>query len=587
MEQNEFVGKYCLRPQNFAWFLGAGTSRAAGLPTATDILWDIKRRYYCREENQEISRQDIQNEFVKVRIQDFMESKGFPKLWADNEYSAYFNKIFGDDKERQRNYLQAILSEDHVSLSVGNRVMGGLLSSGHIRAVFTTNFDSVVEKAIAQTVGESLSAYHLEGSASANNALNNEEYPLYVKLHGDFRYEALKNLPEDLETQNEELSQCFMNAANRFGFIVIGYSGRDVSTMALFRDSLASNNPFPHGLYWMGIKGAPIHPEVSELMELAQSKGAHADYVEIETFDALMLRLWRNIEDKPIDIDKKIRRTQQSKVDIPLPNPGKANPIMRLNALPVLSFPEQCLKLTFRTPKTWSDLRKVEKETPGNLIFVKTDAVWCWGLKSDVKQAFREELTSVEQVDIPRDLAAVTNRPIKGFVEKALCMALARRKPLLSRSTRNKTFLIANSLTDDNNALHPLTEITGSISGIVPGVFTPISDEYPQAEQVRWSEAVQASLDVKDGNLWLTLNPDIWIWPYSAREISVDFMQRRRNDRFNKKFNDLISTWSRIIFGTDELNVEIEVSSFAEGSGAQNPYFRLASRTAFSKKLLS
>lgn len=42
MEQNEFVGKYCLRPQNFAWFLGAGTSRAAGLPTATDILWDIK-----------------------------------------------------------------------------------------------------------------------------------------------------------------------------------------------------------------------------------------------------------------------------------------------------------------------------------------------------------------------------------------------------------------------------------------------------------------------------------------------------------------------------------------------------------------
>ena len=112
--------------------------------------------------------------------------------------------------------------------------MGGLLSSGHIRAMFTTNFDSVVENAMAHTVGESLSAYHLEGSASANNALNNEEYPLYVKLHGDFRYEALKNLPIDLETQNEELSQCFMNAANRFGFIVIGYSGRDVSTMALF-----------------------------------------------------------------------------------------------------------------------------------------------------------------------------------------------------------------------------------------------------------------------------------------------------------------------------------------------------------------
>ena len=260
---------------------------------------------------------------------------------------------------------------------------------------------------------------------------------------------------------------------------------------------------------------------------------------------------------------------------------------MRLNALPVLSFPEQCLKLTFRTPKTWSDLRKVEKETLGNLIFVKTDAVWCWGLKSDVKQAFREELTSVEQVDIPTDLAAVANRPIKGFVEKALCMALRRNKPLLSRATRTEAYLIANSLVDENNALHPLTEITGSISGIVPGVFTPITDEYPQAEQVRWSEAVQVSLDVKDGNLWLILNPDIWIWPYRARKISVDFMQRRRNDRFNQKFNNLISAWINIIFGTEELNVEIQVSSFAEGSGAENPSFDLASRTAFTKRLVS
>lgn len=588
MEQSEFVGKYCLRPQNFAWFLGAGTSRAAGLPTATDILWDMKRRYYCREENQDLSRQDIQNKIIKDRIQDFMVSRGFPNLWADNEYSIYFEKMYGNDKEQQRGYLRGSLSENNVTMSVGNRVMGGLLSSGHIRAIFTTNFDSVVEKAIAHTAGESLSAYHLEGSASANKALNNEDYPLYVKLHGDFRYEALKNLPKDLETQNEELSQCFKNAANRFGFIVIGYSGRDVSTMALFREALDSNNPFPHGLYWMGIKGAPRHPEVSELVELAQSKGIHADYVEIETFDALMLRLWRNIEDKSIDIDNKIRRAQQSKVNIPLPKPGsKEEPIMRLNALPVLSFPERCLKLTFRSPKTWSDLRKVERETHGNLIFVITDAVCCWGLKSDIKQAFHEELTSVEQVDIPTDLAAVANRPIKGFVEKALCMALGRNKPLLSRATRAEAYLIANSLVDDKNALHPLTEITGKISGIVPGVFTPISDEYPKAEQVRWSEAVQVSLDVKDGNLWLTLNPDIWIWPYIAREISVDFMQRRRNDRFNKKFNDLISAWIRIIFGTDERNVEITVSSFSEGSDAENPSFRLASRTAFSNRLVS
>src|ERR1017187_5835461 len=57
IEQGEFTSLFCARPQNFAWFLGAGASASAGLPTATDVLWDLKRRYYCREENQDISRQ--------------------------------------------------------------------------------------------------------------------------------------------------------------------------------------------------------------------------------------------------------------------------------------------------------------------------------------------------------------------------------------------------------------------------------------------------------------------------------------------------------------------------------------------------
>ena len=52
----------------------------------------------------------MQNEPVRARIQAFIESRGFPELWAADEYTVYFEKIFGDDKERQRRYLKAILS---------------------------------------------------------------------------------------------------------------------------------------------------------------------------------------------------------------------------------------------------------------------------------------------------------------------------------------------------------------------------------------------------------------------------------------------------------------------------------------------
>jgi hypothetical protein len=208
MDQGEFTGRFCARPQNFAWFLGAGSSATAGIPTATDILWDMKRRYYCREENQEISLQDLQNEAVRLKIQGFMQSRGFPELWANDEYTACFEKIFGADRERQRKYVSRLLSEDRATLSVGSRVLGAMIASGFCRIAFTTNFDTVIEKAVADVSGQSLAAFHLEGSHAANQALNNEEFPIYCKIHGDFRYDSLKNLSSDLSTQNAELSKC-------------------------------------------------------------------------------------------------------------------------------------------------------------------------------------------------------------------------------------------------------------------------------------------------------------------------------------------------------------------------------------------
>jgi len=55
LDQAEFKGIFCARPQNFAWFPGAGASASAGLPTATDILWDLKRQLYCRQETSAVT----------------------------------------------------------------------------------------------------------------------------------------------------------------------------------------------------------------------------------------------------------------------------------------------------------------------------------------------------------------------------------------------------------------------------------------------------------------------------------------------------------------------------------------------------
>ena len=548
--------------------------------------WDLKRRYYRQEENQDISRQDMQNEPVRTRIQAFMESRGFPELWAADEYTAYFEKIFGNDKERQRRYLKAVLSEERVTLSVGNRVFGAMIAAGMCRVTFTTNFDSVVEKAVAEVAGQSLSAYHLEGSSAANQALNNEEYPLYCKLHGDFRYDSLKNLSADLATQNAALSDCLVNAGNRFGFIVAGYSGRDLSVMELFDKVLETNNPFPHGLFWTGLKGSPIRPAVKELLARARDRSIVAKYVPIETFDALLLRLWRNLEDKSVKLDGQVRKLTATPVAIPLPPAGKGRPILRLNALPLLSTPAHCLELSFKTPKDWEYVRRARIASRGNLILTRGENILCWGARDQVKAAFGDDLLSAVDHDMPDDICSPGNLYIKGFVEEALCRALSRKKPLRARINKSSAWLISNATPDTQTALAPLTKILGATAGEAAGLIAPATPEHPRAEKVTWAEALRISIDFKNGQLWLLIDPDIWIWPPRARKDATGFLDKRRGDRFNDKYNNLLNAWVQVILGLGELNVDTTLSVFEGGSPAENPSFKLTNRTAFAGRLV-
>lgn len=585
MDQFELTALICARPQNFAWFLGAGASRSAGLPTATDLLWDMKRRYYCREENQDILRQEMQVEAIQDKIQAFLESKGFPKLWDQDEYPKCFEKIFGPDKERQRQYIAAKLSEDLVSLSVGHRVLGAMLASGLTRIAFTTNFDSVIEKSVAEVAGRSLQAFHIEGAKSANDALNNEEYPIYCKLHGDFRYDSIKNLAEDLAAQNEHLSDCLVNAANRFGFVISGYSGRDESIMQLFRKALRSPNPFPHGLFWTGMKGTePIEP-VRIFLEDAKAKGVRAEYVPVETFDSLLSRVWRNIEGRSTELDQTVRKSEASDVSIPLPEAGTLPPFVRFNALPIAKLPSHFLRLNFSRPVDWTELRQAQTQTEGRLIITKAEETWAWGERSVANDHFGSTLVSIDDIAPTIDLSGAKALHIRGFIADALAKALARGKPLLARTNRSGSWLIADRHSADVGTLTALQRAAGSTSGIVSGLFTEPTDEHPERERIYWSEAARVSLDVRGEHAWLTIDPDVWIWPQRARRDATEFLDKRKANRFNQKFNDLLDAWIEIALGTKERNTSIEVRPFANGSESENPTFTIGTRTAFARRL--
>ncbi len=588
MEQPEFIRRYCAAPHLFAWFLGAGASRGAGLPTATDITDDLKRQYYASQENVRLQTRDMQHPTVREKVDAFFQARGFPEPWSDNEYSTLFSLIFGEDRERQRQYISRMLAEERASLALGNRVMGALISADICRCVFTTNFDTVVEKAVAEIGGRSLAAFHLEGAHSALTALNNEDFPLYVKLHGDFRYDSIKNLAADLEDQHKDLSRCVVAAANRFGMVFAGYSGRDQSVMGLLHEALETPNPFPQGLYWFVMKGSTPPPPVTAFMTAAAQKSVEAHIVEIDNFDAVLLRIWRHLDPRPEGLDAKVRKGAALPVKIARSATRTGKPILRLNAFPIVEVPRNAWAFKAKASLDWSSLREIIKDAEGQLIATKEgETIWAFGQKADVKDAFKVSDADLGEVPLTADWQATGRLHVKRFLEDALASALTRDRPLMTRRRRSETWVVVDHSDTDLGTLEPVFKAVGKTSGLIPGVSVPASERGDGAPRVYFAEGARISLSFADDRLWGLITPDVWVTPMFARRHCEDFLTKRKRDRYNKKHDELISAWMSVFSDGAAAAESIHISAFGDGSGVGDAAFSLVNRTGFAWRAMS
>jgi hypothetical protein len=333
------------------------------------------------------------------------------------------------------------------------------------------------------------------------------------------------------------------------------------------------------------MKNARVLPAVTQLIDEAKRHGVNAAFVEIETFDAFMLRLWRNIENKEPVIDAKVRKSTLTSVTIPIPEAGKG-PIVRLNALPVLGLPGECQEITFRGDKRWDELRAATIATEVKLIFTKSDTVLCWGPEALIGASFKD-VVKISTHDLTAKIADIGhNLHIKGFLEDAMCRALARGKPLLPRTARGGSYLIVDMHSSEQAAFESLHSVIGKATGQVTGLFAPVDDEHPNPEKVSWAEAVRVSVDIVDGRCWLLLDPDVWIWPPRARKDTAGFLDQRRGNRYNKTYNALLDGWLAVLLGKDR-EAETTVSAYEHGRAAENPSFSIGARTAYTRRLAS
>ena len=544
-----FLTHYILNAPQMMWFLGAGTSRSAGMPSANDITWDLKRKIYCTNENQYITDNELSNEAIRSKIQAYFDTQSCPKLWSEEEYAFFFKLALGDQPELHQKYLEEKLGKNHISINSGHRILAALMALNKARLIFTTNFDDVIETAFANMTGKNLQAFNLHGSYAALNALNNESFPIYAKMHGDFRYFEMKNLPEQLKENDAEIEKCFIAACSRYGMVVTGYSGRDKNVMNAFNQALENPNPFPKGLFWITSVQGNVFSSVTDLIEKAKAKGVNAHIIEAGTFDALLNSIWKQLE-----FDNKIRRAI---FEIPKINKYTSPPnypLIRTNAFPIVQMPKTCLSIETSQSLTMIEFKAKVISANSAAIVAKESSILAWGSQEEIHKIIPQtEIANSSLINLEDKLSHFRqNTLINAFYNRALAIATIKEKPLKLKRRKDSFYAVISSKHKGFSQMEPILK-----TGLATFNFRTKQSEEPRqlagllpgTRDVYWMECVQISIEYFDGNFYMTLVPDIWIEPSEKRKEARDFITDKKKSRYNQVQNNLLNAWKQILLG--------------------------------------
>lgn len=325
--------------------LGAGASISSGMPSAQRCIWEWKQDIFVtnnptlRESVGELSLPG-----TRQLIQRWLDQRGrYPPANSAEEYSFYAKECYPTGQDR-RSFFQAYVTQ--AKPHTGYRLIPLLAKDGLVRTVWTTNFDGLVGRACSAAdlvcVEVGIDTAHRATRQHANGELR------VISLHGDYRYDELKNTTEELQQQEARLLTEFIHELKDYDLVVIGYSGRDTSLMEVLQQ--AYTEPNSSRLYWCGFREDMPDP-VQAFLSKSTEAGREVFFVPTEGFDDIASRLaLRLLEGEALAKTKAVLSVvgAQAKMAFSTP-PLPVTSLVKSNAYP-LSCPRQALKLDLLIP---------------------------------------------------------------------------------------------------------------------------------------------------------------------------------------------------------------------------------------------
>ena len=263
----------------YALLVGSGISRAAQIPTGWEITLDL---------------------IQKVAAANGEDCGAAPESWykskfgKDPDYSELLAELALTPAERTnalRGYFEGgpeELAEGKKVPTLAHKVIARLVKAGYFKVVITTNFDRLLEQALA---AEGVNPVVISTADMATGAI-----PLahadatVVKVHGDYRDTRFKNTSQELSKYDPNIDALLDRVFDEYGLIVCGWSAQWDEAL---RTAILRCPNRRYSMFWT------VRGTISERAdELIKFRGASV--IPIESAD----KFFQSLEDKLEALDR-------------------------------------------------------------------------------------------------------------------------------------------------------------------------------------------------------------------------------------------------------------------------------------------
>lgn len=419
-----------------ALFLGAGASMSSGVPSAEACIWQWKKSIFCTKNpglEEQVS--ELSLPAVQERINRWFHVNGLSPDEGQDEYSFFIEKCLPIADDRRRFFEPWIRkARPHV----GYRLLCLLAESGLFRSIWTTNFDGLVTRAAADF---DLTPVEVGFDCRERVFRQPERNELVcTSLHGDYRYDPLKNTSKELQSQEAKLKDALIFTLKTHSLVVIGYSGRDRSIMDANRTAILQDD-VKGKVFWCGFSDEPSK-EVAELLMAATERKREAYYVPGAGFDDIMIRLTHHcLDGKRLDNAKRILGEYADREKLKLNafsiSQGDFTAIIKSNAWPI-RCPLEMFEFQLRNwpeCKVWEWL--ANKTAGHQVVAVPFKKVLAFGTLDGIREVFNGLIDGkIQRVPITERDVLYEDGAVISLLRQTLVRAIADKRELNTDSSR-------------------------------------------------------------------------------------------------------------------------------------------------------